>query len=130
VTETPCCGRCTAYRPLPAAGPGKGICYLLPPVPICAGMIQPTAGLAGIRATGPQPLMLNARPQVADTEWCAQFHPVEVPEVEVKPNTWYETGFVPGEGLVTREVPAAEIAPSEPWSGAREAVEPPKEWDH
>lgn len=120
MTETPRCGLCVAYRPLPAAGPGKGLCHLLPPTPICAGMIQPTAGLAGILASGPQPLMLNARPQVTDADWCAQFHPVEV--AEVKPNTWYETGFVPGEGIVTREVPVTELAPSEPWSGAREAV--------
>jgi len=94
MTDTPSCGRCAAYREMPAAGPGKGLCCLLPPVPICAGMIQPTAGIAGIQRGGPQPLMLNARPQVADTDCCMQFHPAEVP-----------TG------------------PSEPWSGAREAVE-------
>lgn len=90
---TPQCGICTAYRAVPAAGPGKGLCCLLPPAPICAGMIQPTQGLAGIRAGGPQPLMLNARPQVAETDWCAQFNPTP------------------------------EAGPTEPWSGAREVVE-------
>jgi hypothetical protein len=154
---TPQCGICTAYRAMPAAGPGKGLCCLLPPVPICAGLMQPTQGLAGIRSGGPQPLMLNARPQVAETEWCAQFHPT--PEAEEAAHAardaaieaavgafreprdaprptaeelatgigMRETAFVPGEGLVTREVPFRDMlaGPSEPWSGARDAVEPP-----
>lgn len=124
---TPRCGLCTAYRAMPAAGPGTGLCCLLPPVPICAGMMQPTQGLAGIRAAGPQPIMLNARPQVKDTDWCAQFHPTPMAEEMALGMAMRETAFVPGEGLVTRDVPPGEYlregGPSEPWSGAREAVD-------
>ena len=107
--ETPSCGRCAAYRELPAAGPGKGLCCLLPPVPICAGMIQPTAGLAGIRQAGPQPLMLNARPQVLETDCCMQFQPAVRAEAALQ--------------SIAEQMANALEPRAEPWSGAREAVD-------
>lgn len=109
------CGLCVAYR--------KGVCHLVPPSVICAGLIQPTQGLAGIPSRGPQPLMLNARPQVAETDWCAQFRPAMVPTVEELAigMAMRETAFVPGEGLVTREVPP------DAWSSAHGEVTPPAE---
>lgn len=114
---TPQCGICTAYRAVPAAGPGKGLCCLLPPVPICAGLMQPTQGLAGIRSGGPQPLMLNARPQVAETEWCAQFNPT--PEAEEAAHAAHSAAIEAGVGAFREP---RDVGPSEPWSGAREAV--------
>lgn len=96
------CGTCAAWHP---TAEGNGECRLTPPQTIFMGFQPP-------RLTGqpPQPIIAAAFPAAQATAYCHQWTPAPV---EMTTGIgWRQTEFIEGEGIVTREIPAADVVKS------------------